>query len=60
MEKYYSTLIDNGIDDMEIVLELNEQHLTNIGIPLGHRIKFMKKIKAVKDLAPVDTKAPES
>jgi hypothetical protein len=45
MEKYYDTLMDNGIDDMEIVMELNEAHLTNMSIPLGHRIKFMKRIK---------------
>jgi hypothetical protein len=52
MEKYYHSLLDNGVDDMEIVLELNEQHLTNIGIPLGHRIKMMKKIKEIKGVAP--------
>ena len=39
---------DNGVDDMEIVYELNEEHLSNIGIPLGHRLKILKRIREVK------------
>lgn len=40
--------MQNGIDDMEIVMELNEEHLGNMKIPLGHRIKIMKQIKVTK------------
>jgi len=49
METYYHKLMDNGIDDMEIVMELNEQHLQNLEIPLGHRIKILKRIKELKE-----------
>jgi hypothetical protein len=30
---------------MEIVSELTEEHLSDLEIPLGHRIKFMKRVK---------------
>ncbi|OMJ92917.1 hypothetical protein SteCoe_4259 [Stentor coeruleus] len=48
MEKYYNFFIDNGIEDLETLLELTEPHLTSMNIPLGHRLKIMKKIKDLK------------
>ncbi|CAG9311446.1 unnamed protein product [Blepharisma stoltei] len=45
MEKYASAFQDNGIDDLEILCELNEAHLEQLGVPLGHRIKILKKIR---------------
>ena len=48
LEKYHSVFIDNGIEEMEILLELNEEHLVNMNIPLGHRLKILKKIKEIK------------
>ena len=50
MEKYSEVLLSNGIDDMEIVLELTEDHLANLSIPLGHRLKIMKKIRELRSM----------
>lgn len=52
MEKYYKSFIDNGIEDIEILLELTEPHLANMNMPLGHRLKILKKIKDLKTLKP--------
>lgn len=49
LTKYKQTFIDNGFEDLETILELNEQHLETIGVPLGHKLKIMKKIKDIKD-----------
>ena len=27
LPKYYQTFLDNGVDDMEIILELDDRHL---------------------------------
>ena len=48
MDKYYKTFVENGIDEVDILMELTEGHLTNMGIPLGHRLKILKKIKESK------------
>lgn len=48
MEKYHKVFIDNGIEEIEILLELTEGHLANMNIPLGHRLKILKKIKDSK------------
>lgn len=45
MVKYKDTFIDNGVEDLEIILEMDEKHLESMSIPLGHKLKIMKKIK---------------
>eukprot|EP00359_Climacostomum_virens_P007013 CAMPEP_0204902026 /NCGR_PEP_ID=MMETSP1397-20131031/3423_1 /ASSEMBLY_ACC=CAM_ASM_000891 /TAXON_ID=49980 /ORGANISM="Climacostomum Climacostomum virens, Strain Stock W-24" /LENGTH=300 /DNA_ID=CAMNT_0052070467 /DNA_START=30 /DNA_END=932 /DNA_ORIENTATION=- len=49
LERYYDELTNNGIDDMEILLELSDSHLNGLNIPLGHRIKLLKRIKEVRE-----------
>ena len=41
---------------MEIVFELQEEHLEQMNIPLGHKLKIIKKIKELK---PVEVEEPE-
>jgi hypothetical protein len=48
MEKYKDVFIDNGIEDRETILELNELHLEQMNLPLGHKLKILKKIKEAK------------
>ncbi len=48
MGKYKDTFIDNGVEDLEIILELSETHLESMGIPLGHKLKIMKRIKDIR------------
>lgn len=38
----------NGIEDMETILELQEEHIEKMGIPLGHKLKMVKKIKELR------------
>lgn len=52
MEKYRDAFIENGIEDKETILELNEAHLEQLGLPLGHKLKIMKKIKELKKSIP--------
>ena len=42
MEKYKEVFIDNGIEDKETILELQEEHLEQMNLPLGHKLKIMK------------------
>ena len=44
-DKYRHTFIENGIEDLETILELNDEHLQIMKIPLGHKLKILKKIK---------------
>lgn len=48
LDKYHKVFLDNGIDDLEILMELTEAHLSNLNIPLGHRLKILKNIKERK------------
>jgi hypothetical protein len=45
LEKYYDTFIDNGVEDEETILEMNDSHLDSMKVPLGHKLKIMKRIK---------------
>jgi hypothetical protein len=46
--KYKESFIENGVEDLEIILELNETHLESMNVPLGHKLKLMKKIKDIR------------
>jgi len=43
--KYKDTFIDNGVEDLETILELDERHLELMSVPLGHKLKILKRIK---------------
>jgi len=45
LEKYAKKFIENGIEDLETILELSDTHLDALGIPLGHKLKVLKQIK---------------
>jgi hypothetical protein len=45
LDKYFDKMIDNGVEDLETILELEDSHIEQMGIPLGHKLKIMKKIK---------------
>ena len=48
LEKYMPKLLENGIEDMETLMELKDEHLEQLGIPLGHKLKIVKRIKDLK------------
>ena len=48
LDKYKDRFLENGIEDEETILELNDAHLDAIGIPLGYKLKILKRIKMVR------------
>lgn len=48
LQKYQDKFIDNGVEDLETILELDENHLEQMGVPLGHKLKIMKRIKETR------------
>jgi hypothetical protein len=46
--KYKDTFIDNGVEDLETILELDERHLELMNVPLGHKLKIIKRIKDLR------------
>ena len=48
LDKYFDKMVDNGIEDLETILELQDQHIEQIGIPLGHKLKIVKRIKDLR------------
>ena len=56
--KYKERFIENGIEDEETILELGDQHLDAINIPLGHKLKILKRIKVLREVK--NMSVPES
>ncbi len=52
MIKYFEKFIENGIEDLETILELEDSHFQIMGIPLGHKLKILKRIKEIKKEEP--------
>ena len=48
LDKYQAMFIENGIEDLEIILELDEVHLEQMKVPLGHKLKILKRIKEIR------------
>ena len=48
LDKYFEKMVDNGIEDMETILELQDEHIGQMGVPLGHKLKMMKRIKELR------------
>ena len=48
LQKYKERFIENGIEDEETILELNDSHLDAIGVPLGYKLKIIKRIKMIR------------
>jgi hypothetical protein len=40
--------LENGIEDLETILELNDSHLDALGVPLGYKLKILKRIKIIR------------
>ena len=49
LDKYFDKFIDNGLEDQETILELQDQHIEQMGVPLGHKLKIMKRIKDMRE-----------
>lgn len=48
LDKYQEKFMENGVEDLETILELNDEHIELMGIPMGHKLKVMKRIKDLR------------
>lgn len=48
LQKYQAKFVENGIEDQETILELNDVYLDTLGVPLGHKLKMLKRIKTIR------------
>ena len=63
MIKYLEKFKENGIEDLETILELKDTHLDAMQIPLGYKLKILKRIKIVRQeigLTEPESRRPES
>ena len=40
--------MENGVEDLENILEMKDDHIEQMGITLGHKLKIVKKIKDIR------------
>jgi len=40
--------LDNGVEDLETILEMDDKHLELLSVPLGHKLKMLKRIKEIR------------
>ena len=57
LEKYAATFAANEID-AAAVPDLTDDHLKELGLPLGARLKLLKAIKALNSTSEVSAPAP--
>src|SRR5437660_6765361 len=50
LEQYAQTFRDNAVDDT-VLPALSETHLEKLGLPLGHRLKLLQAIAALRETA---------
>jgi hypothetical protein len=48
LPRYRDTFLDNGVEDLETILELDDKHLEQMGVPMGHKLKLVKRIKEIR------------
>jgi hypothetical protein len=48
LQKYQGKFLENGIEDLETILELNDAHLDALSVPLGYKLKILKRIKTIR------------
>src|SRR5215203_7173542 len=47
LERYEPVFRDNAID-ADVLPELTDEHLKELGLPLGHRLKLLKAVTALR------------
>ena len=49
LDKYLDKLLENGIDDLQTILHLKDDHISQMGFPLGHKLKMIKRIRILNE-----------
>ena len=47
--KYLPKFVAHRIEDLETVLELRDHHLEAMDLPLGFKLKIIKRIKEIRE-----------
>ena len=55
LEQHYKVIADHGINEVETLKEMSDSKLTELNIPLGHRIKLMKRLRSSSNVPPQET-----
>lgn len=50
--KHVDALLRCGFDSMEALQHAEDEHLEKVGLPLGHRLLLMRKLKVTEDVNP--------
>jgi len=58
--KYAKPLILSGFDDMETLLDIENEHMREIGFPPGHIVKLKKKLREYADENPSAALSPKA
>src|SRR6201987_2997977 len=59
LSEYEQSFAENDID-MAVLPDLTDQHLKDLGVSLGHRLKMLRAIRGLSDASVAATAAPAS
>lgn len=55
LDRYVSIFLENGFDSMDIVQEMQESHMREVGMAAGHVLKLTKKLGEMRPEPPAPT-----
>jgi len=58
--QYIETIMSNGFDDMDVLCEVEDMDLRDLGIPRGHALKLQKRLREhqLNSYQPIETYVP--
>jgi len=60
LERHKDLFIANGFEDLDSILELKDEHFQFMQLPLGHKLKILKRVRELKKEVPLDTEQKTS
>jgi len=48
LDRYVSIFVENGFDSMDVVQEMTESHMREIGMAIGHIVKLQKRLAEMR------------
>mmetsp|Transcript_66129 Transcript_66129/g.166779 ORF Transcript_66129/g.166779 Transcript_66129/m.166779 type:complete len:454 (+) Transcript_66129:129-1490(+) len=52
LDRYVSIFMDHGFDSMDVVMEMQESHMREIGMAVGHILKLQKRLAELRPPVP--------
>eukprot|EP00826_Nyctotherus_ovalis_P001517 TRINITY_DN10244_c0_g4_i1.p1 TRINITY_DN10244_c0_g4~~TRINITY_DN10244_c0_g4_i1.p1 ORF type:complete len:269 (+),score=90.87 TRINITY_DN10244_c0_g4_i1:590-1396(+) len=59
LERHKDLFIANGFEDLDSILELRDEHFQFMQVPLGHKLKILKRVKELRKDSPESVPAGE-